>query len=150
METILLESNDNKIYEINKNTIIKYSALIYDVIGILANDNNVPIPLYNVHSIELEKIIKYCNYHMEHPEEDEYINNEYCDYISEFDKELLYSDRMIELVSSIYYMRIDNMINITAKVIAYKMKDKNVVELRKEYDIENDFSEKNDEARINK
>ena len=59
-----LKSSDGKIFEVPK-AVALLSVIIKTVVEDLRSEN--PIPLPSVSSDILEKIIKYCTYHVDHP-----------------------------------------------------------------------------------
>lgn len=67
MEKIVLISSDNINVCVNKQ-IATYSSVISDLLQVCDAAQNMPIPLPNVSSIELNKIIEFYEYFTAHPE----------------------------------------------------------------------------------
>lgn len=112
MSTIILLSNDNEEFRVQKKVAEK-SILIKNMIEDVEN-SDWPIPLPNVTSKILNKIIEWCNHH---------INDVYID----DDQEMLFD---IILVAN--YLDIKHLLDIGCKTVTNMIKGKTAEEIRKE------------------
>ena len=63
-DTVKLVSSDKKIFEVAKAVALQ-SVIVSKVIADVGSEE--PIPLLDVHSDVLVKVIEYCTYHVDHP-----------------------------------------------------------------------------------
>ena len=131
--------------------VAKKSETIKNLIeDIGVDDGKIPLP--NVTSKILAKVIEYCNWHHENPTavpEDNKDEDEPCrtDDIIEWDLEFCKVDQptLFELVLAANYLDIKELLDLTCKTIANMIKGKTPEEIRKTFNIKNDFTPEEEE-----
>ncbi|ACO65881.1 predicted protein [Micromonas commoda] len=99
-----------------------------------------PIPLPNVSSKILQKVIDYCKHHSEKKEgEAEEDKN--------FDAEFVKVDQatLFELILAANYLNIKSLLDLTCMTVANMIKGKTPEEIRKTFNIRNDFTPEEEE-----
>ena len=138
---ITLISNDEKEYKISSE-LLKDSETIQGLIDNVGLENT-SIPLPNIDSKILEKIIYYLEYtNNKELSPEEKTNKE---------KELLDidDDTMFNLILGCNYLQLNNLLDKCCKVVADIIKEcKNPEEIRKRFNIKNDFTPEEEEEII--
>ncbi|CAG0880857.1 unnamed protein product [Cyprideis torosa] len=146
MPIIKLQSMDGETFEVDVE-IAKQSTTIKTMLEDLAgmdDEEGELVPLPNVNAAILRKVIQWCSYHKDDPpamEEDE--NKERrTDDISSWDAEFLKVDQgtLFELILAANYLDIKPLLDVTCKTVANMIKGKTPEEIRKTFNIRNDFS----------
>lgn len=107
------------------------------------------VPLPNVNSMILRKVVQWCEYHRNDqplPEDDE--NREKrTDDIPAWDQEFLKVDQgtLFELILAANYLDIKGLLDVTCKTVANMIKGKQPEEIRKTFNIKNDFTPEEEE-----
>jgi S-phase kinase-associated protein 1 len=108
----------------------------------------VPIPLHNVTAKILAKVLAYCTYHDEHPvpkteEKDDKKSGD----IIPWDKEFCTVDKdtLFELILAANFLDIKPLLDVTCKTVANMIKGKSPEEIRKTFNIKNDFTPEEEE-----
>lgn len=99
-----------------------------------------PIPLPNVSSKILQKVIDYCKHHSEKKEgEAEEDKN--------FDAEFVKVDQatLFDLILAANYLNIKGLLDLTCQTVADMIKGKTPEEIRKTFNIKNDFTPEEEE-----
>ncbi|XP_062902873.1 S-phase kinase-associated protein 1-like [Mobula hypostoma] len=155
MPAIKLQSSDGEIFEVDVE-IAKQSITIKTMLEDLGMDDegdDEPVPLPNVNAAILKKVIQWCTHHRDDPsplEEDE--NKEKrTDDIPVWDQEFLKVDQgtLFELILAANYLDIKGLLDVTCKTVANMIKGKPPEEIRKTFNIKNDFTEE-EEAQVRK
>jgi S-phase kinase-associated protein 1 len=152
-EKVTLLSSDGKDYSVSL-MVAKMSNTLKDLIEDAGIE--VPIPVPNVTARILEKVIAYCEYHIEHPdpveveaENKEAENKEKrSDDIIPWDRDFCNVDQstLFEMILAANYLNIQSMLDVTCKTVANMIKGKTPEEIRKTFNIENDFTPEEEEA----
>ncbi|KAH8339962.1 hypothetical protein KR067_003827, partial [Drosophila pandora] len=149
MPIIRLESSDKEIFDIEQET-AKCSETIRTALEDLGDESdNSVLPLPNVNSVILKKVIHWATYHKDDPqvtEEDE--NKEKrTDDISSWDADFLKVDQgtLFELILAANYLNIQGLLDVTCKTVANMIKGKSPQEIRDTFTISNDFSPQEEE-----
>ena len=102
-----------------------------------------PIPLPNVSSKILQKAIEYCKHHSEKKEGEG--NKEEED--KTFDAEFVKVDQatLFELILAANYLNIKSLLDLTCMTVANMIKGKTPEEIRKTFNIRNDFTPEEEE-----
>jgi S-phase kinase-associated protein 1 len=167
MQSIKLESSDKQIFDVEiaiaqcsgtiskSYTIQKQQKLFFfffltgtmmEDLGIdEKNSGNEIVPLPNVNAAILSKVIEFCTYHKDDPP----LNNEddtqdkRTDDISSWDVDFLKVDQgtLFELILAANYLDIRSLLDVTCKTVANLIKGKTADEIRKTFNIKNDFTE---------
>lgn len=111
--------------------------------------SDAPIPLPNVTAKILEKVIAYCKHHNEHPtttSEDKKDDKTTTD-ILPWDQEFCKVDQatLFELILAANYLDIKPLLDLTCKTVANMIKGKTPEEIRKTFNIKNDFTPEEEE-----
>ncbi|KAL2636363.1 hypothetical protein R1flu_007842 [Riccia fluitans] len=113
--------------------------------GYQGTDN--PIPLPNVSSKILSKVIEYCKYHVENSKnrDDKPATPE--DEIKLWDADFVKVDQatLFDLILAANYLNIKNLLDLTCQTVADMIKGKTPEEIRKTFNIKNDFTPEEEE-----
>ncbi|KAL9889489.1 S-phase kinase-associated protein 1-like [Glossina fuscipes fuscipes] len=145
MPNIQLQSSDNEIFNTDAQ-VAKCSGTIKTMLedcGMESGDN-VIVPLPNVNSEILRQVIIWANYHKDDPQptEDDEDKEKQSDDISLWDAEFLKVDQdtLFELILAANYLDIKGLLDIACKTVANMIKGKTSAEIRKTFNIRNDFT----------
>jgi len=113
-------------------------------------NSDVPIPLHNVTRKILELVLRYCTYHHEHPtppnpeEEDK---PKWDREIIPWDKEFCTVDQatLFELILAANYLDIKPLLDLTCLTVANMLRGKSAEDIRKQFNIKNDFTPEEEE-----
>jgi len=114
-----------------------------------AEGEGMAIPLNNVRTGILEKVVTYCNYHTENPvkvsESTETTTR--IDEISPWDQQFVEVDQatLFEMILAANYLDIKPLLDLTCKTVANMIKGKTPEEIRKTFNIKNDFTPEEEE-----
>ncbi|XP_077330033.1 S-phase kinase-associated protein 1 isoform X3 [Lithobates pipiens] len=104
-----------------------------------------PVPLPNVNAAILKKVIQWCTHHKDDPPppEDDENKEKRTDDIPVWDQEFLKVDQgtLFELILAANYLDIKGLLDVTCKTVANMIKGKTPEEIRKTFNIKNDFTE---------
>lgn len=155
MPTIKLQSSDGEIFEVDVE-IAKQSVTIKTMLEDLGMDDegdDDPVPLPNVNAAILKKVIQWCTHHKDDPPppEDDENKEKRTDDIPVWDQEFLKVDQgtLFELILAANYLDIKGLLDVTCKTVANMIKGKTPEEIRKTFNIKNDFTEE-EEAQVRK
>lgn len=150
MPNIRLQSCDNEIFAIDYE-VAKCSTTIktmVDDLGLDEGDEEV-VPLPNVNSSILRKVIQWATYHKDDPAvpEEEENKEKRTDDISSWDSDFLKVDQgtLFELILAANYLDIKGLLDVTCKTVANMIKGKTPEEIRKTFNIRNDFTPEEEE-----
>jgi S-phase kinase-associated protein 1 len=111
---------------------------------------DAPITLHNITSKTLSKVLEYCEYHVNDPVEstdsdDE--NENKTKEISPWDKQFCEIDQsnLFELILAANFLDIKPLLDVTCKTVANIIKGKTPEEIRKTFNIKNDFTPEEEE-----
>ncbi|RWS07785.1 S-phase kinase-associated protein 1-like protein [Dinothrombium tinctorium] len=145
MPNIKLKSSDNEIFEVDVE-IAKASVTIKTMLEDLGmdEDDDEAVPLPNVNSTILKKVIQWATYHKDDPPppEDDENKEKRADDISSWDADFLKVDQgtLFELILAANYLDIKGLLDVTCKTVANMVKGKTPEEIRKTFNIKNDFT----------
>nr|CDP92047.1 BMA-SKR-2, isoform f [Brugia malayi] len=155
-QKISLISSDNETFEVDRN-VIRLSTTINTMLQDLGMDNQdggdidmvEGIPLQSVNSAILKKVIHWCEYHKDDPipPEDNDNKEKRTDDISSWDVEFLKVDQgtLFELILAANYLDIKGLLDVTCKTVANMIKGKSPEEIRRTFNIKNDFTPEEEE-----
>ncbi|KAL5557399.1 hypothetical protein UlMin_039635 [Ulmus minor] len=110
-------------------------------------DNGIPLP--NVTSKILSKVIEYYKKHVETPKLDEHattVDDELKAWDADFVK--VNQATLFDLILDANYLNIKSLLDLTCQTVAYTIKGKTPEEIRKTFNIKNDLTpEQEDEVR---
>ncbi|XP_044970851.1 SKP1-like protein 1 isoform X4 [Hordeum vulgare subsp. vulgare] len=136
---ITLKSSDGEEFDVDK-TVAMESQTLRHMIEDVCADNAIPFP--NVNSKILSKVIEYCKQHVQaRPKPD----------MKSWDVEFIKVDQatLYDLILAANYLDIKGLLDLTCQTVADMMKGKTPEEIRKTFNIENDFTPE-EEAEIRK
>ncbi|KAI3901806.1 hypothetical protein MKW98_013921 [Papaver atlanticum] len=144
---IQLRSSDGGIFEIEEITAHQSLTIKHMIEDGCADD---AIPLHNVTSKILEKVIEYCNKHGESTTaggESTISSKADREALAKWDKEFVNVDQAIlsGLIKAANYLNIKNLLDLTCITIADMIRGKSVEEIRKTFNIKNDFTPEEEE-----
>ncbi len=95
------------------------------------------VPLANVDSADLAKIIEYCTYHTESKSQQ----------LSDFEKELeaLNNNDLCRLVMAVNYMDVPPLLDLACRKLGDRLRSKSAEEIRQAFGIVNDFTPEEEE-----
>ncbi|XP_021756181.1 SKP1-like protein 1A [Chenopodium quinoa] len=134
---VVLRTSDREFFTVNENT-ARLSQTLTHMIEDLSDSNN-PIPVPNVDARILSKVIEYCNKHVvANSPESETTEDE----LKQWDKDFLKVDQetLFELILAANYLDIKSLLDLTCQAIADIIKSKTPEEVRKIFNIVNDFT----------
>jgi len=145
MVNIKLQSSDGEVFDIDVE-IAKQSITIktmLDDLGMDEGDDEI-VPLPNVNAAILRKVVQWCTYHKDDPPmpEDDDSKEKRTDDISSWDADFLKVDQgtLFELILAANYLDIKGLLDVTCKTVANMIKGKAPEEIRKTFNIKNDFT----------
>ena len=145
MSNIKIQSNEGEIFTV-ETEIAKKSGTIRNMLedlGMEGDDNDEAVPLPNVSTNILKKVIEWSTYHKDDPEPKEDDTNEKrSDDISSWDSDFLKVDQgtLFELILAANYLDVKDLLNAGCKTVANMIKGKSPEEIRKTFNIKNDFT----------
>ncbi|KMQ95471.1 s-phase kinase-associated protein 1-like protein [Lasius niger] len=150
MPNIKLQSSDGEVFEVDVE-IAKCSVTIKTMLEDLGMDEDEEevVPLPNVNSAILRKVIQWASYHKDDPPppEDDENKEKRTDDISSWDADFLKVDQgtLFELILAANYLDIKGLLDVTCKTVANMIKGKTPEEIRKTFNIKNDFTASEEE-----
>merc|ERR1712209_188772 len=150
MPTIRLQSSDGEVFPVEIE-IAKQSVTIKTMLEDLGIDEDEEeiVPLPNVNAAILKRVINWCTYHKDDPPppEDDENKEKRTDDISSWDSDFLKVDQgtLFELILAANYLDIKGLLDVTCKTVANMIKGKTPEEIRKTFNIKNDFTPSEEE-----
>ncbi|OMO87387.1 SKP1 component [Corchorus capsularis] len=107
-------------------------------------DNGIPLP--NVTSKILSKVIEYCKKHVEAPKSDDR-SASVEDELKLWDADFVRVDQatLFDLILAANYLNIKSLLDLTCQTVADMIKGKTPEEIRKTFNIKNDFTPEEEE-----
>nr|AAX47094.1 SconC [Paracoccidioides brasiliensis] len=144
------EPEDGRGIEVER-VIIERSILIKNMLEDLG-DSGEPIPIPNVNKAVLEKVIEWCEHHRNDPpttNDEDYDSRRKTTDIDEWDQKFMLVDQemLFEIILAANYLDIKALLDVGCKTVANLIKGKSPDDIRKTFNIQNDFSEQ-EEAQI--
>jgi S-phase kinase-associated protein 1 len=145
MPKVKLQSSDGVQVDVDVD-VIQCSQTIKTMLedlGFEEGDEEV-IPLPNVNSTILNKVILWATHHKDDapPLEDDETKEKRTDDISSWDADFLKVEQstLFELILAANYLDIKGLLDVTCKTVANMIKGKTPDEIRKQFNIKNDFT----------
>ena len=147
-----LQSSDNEVFEVPR-SVIRLSNTVNTLLQDLGVDENEEngeiIPVPNVSAPILKKVIAWCTNHRDDPPapEDNDAREKRTDDIPSWDVEFLKVDQgtLFELILAANYLDIKGLLDVTCKTVANMIKGKSPDEIRRTFNIKNDFTPEEEE-----
>ncbi|KAJ7530072.1 hypothetical protein O6H91_15G077800 [Diphasiastrum complanatum] len=141
---VKLRSSDEEMFEVDE-AIAYESQTVKNMIEDTGTDS--PIPLPNVSSKILAKVIEYCKYHVDAQKlgEDKATIPE--EEIKTWDADFVKVDQatLFDLILAANYLNIKSLLDLTCQTVADMIKGKTPEEIRKTFNIKNDFTPEEEE-----
>eukprot|EP00450_Noctiluca_scintillans_P005353 CAMPEP_0194490252 /NCGR_PEP_ID=MMETSP0253-20130528/9534_1 /TAXON_ID=2966 /ORGANISM="Noctiluca scintillans" /LENGTH=214 /DNA_ID=CAMNT_0039330861 /DNA_START=33 /DNA_END=674 /DNA_ORIENTATION=+ len=142
-EMLKLKSSQGEVFEVEPE-VACMSTLIKNMVDDSGTDEEIPLP--NVKTAILSKVIDYCKYHKDNqPEEIQkpLRSTNLCDCgVSEWDSEYVNIEQevLFELILAANYLDIKSLLDLSCAKVASMIKGKTTEEIRKQFNIVNDFT----------
>jgi len=150
MTEIKLQSSDGESFLVDVQVIrcsLTIKTMLEDL-GFEEGEDDI-IPLPNVNSAILKKVIAWATHHKDDPPpaEDDENKEKRTDDISSWDADFLKVDQgtLFELILAANYLDIKGLLDVTCKTVANMIKGKTPEEIRKTFNIKNDFTQAEEE-----
>ncbi|XP_075474486.1 SKP1-like protein 1A [Primulina tabacum] len=136
-KTIMLKSSDGDTFEVEE-LVAMESLTIRNIIEDDCADAVIPLP--NVTSKILTKVIEYCKRHVQAESETD-------DVLKKFDTDFVDVDQdtQFDLILAANYLNIRNLLDLTCQTVADMIKGKSPEEVRKLFNIINDYTPEEEE-----
>ena len=146
MKMITLRSSDSEEFEVEE-AVAMESQTIRHMIEDDCADNGIPLP--NVNSKILAKVIEYCNKHVHAAAEDATNASGGGEDLKNWDAEFVKVDQatLFDLILAANYLNIKGLLDLTCQTVADMMKGKTPEEIREIFHIKNDLTKEEDEIR---
>ncbi|KAI5068548.1 hypothetical protein GOP47_0016893 [Adiantum capillus-veneris] len=142
---VKLKSSDDEMFEVEEIVAFE-SQTIKDMVEDTGTDS--VIPLLNVSSKILSKVIEYCRYHaLEVPKGGDDKPALTDEDVKHWDAEFLKVDQatLFDLILAANYLNIQSLLDLTCQCVADMIKGKTPEEIRKTFNIKNDFTPEEEE-----
>ncbi|PON93939.1 S-phase kinase-associated protein [Trema orientale] len=141
---ITLKSSDGETFEVDEAVALE-SQTIKHMIEDDCADNGIPLP--NVTSKILSKVIEYCKKHVEAPKSDDRASATADDDLKVWDADFVKVDQatLFDLILAANYLNIKSLLDLTCQTVADMIKGKTPEEIRKTFNIKNDFTPEEEE-----
>jgi S-phase kinase-associated protein 1 len=143
-DQVTLQSQDGQEFKVEVK-VAQMSETVKNLIEDAGTDDVVPLP--NVTGKILAKVVEYCKYHVDNPIEDKKDGEKRTDDIIGWDLDFCKVDQptLFELILAANYLDIKDLLDLTCKTVANMIKGKTVEEIRKTFNIKNDFTPEEEE-----
>ncbi|KAK1995206.1 Skp1 family protein [Colletotrichum falcatum] len=149
---IWVQSNDNITIPVDR-VVAERSMLIKNMLEDVGDDSisqENPIPIPNVNEAVLRKVIEWCDHHRNDPvqtQDDENDARKKTTEIEEWDQKFMQVDQemLFEIILASNYLDIKPLLDVGCKTVANMIKGKSPEEIRKTFNITNDFTPEEEE-----
>lgn len=150
MSNITLLSSDNKEIIVKKDVII-CSKLIKNMLEDINDDDDDVIPIPNINGKILNKVIEWCEYHKKDFNNEDNEGNIKNTNIEDWDLKYIDIDQetLFDIILASNYLDIKQLLDLGCKTVANMIKGKSTEEIRKTFNITNDFTPE-EESQIKK
>ncbi|MCJ1393050.1 hypothetical protein MMC18_005922 [Xylographa bjoerkii] len=154
MSTITLRSSDGVEMTVEKE-VAERSMLIKNLLEDMGDGSTTEeaIPIANVNEAVLKKVIEWCTHHRSDPPataDDDSDSRKKTTDIEEWDQKFMQVDQemLFEIILAANYLDIKALLDVGCKTVANMIKGKSPEEIRKTFNIQNDFTpEEEDQIR---
>ncbi|KAK9108680.1 hypothetical protein Sjap_016740 [Stephania japonica] len=132
---VTLKSSDNETFDIEEAVAVE-SQTIKHMIEDDCADSVIPLP--NVTGKILAKVIEYCKKHVDASKSDDRSDEE----LNNWDAEFVKVDQatLFDLILAANYLNIKSLLDLTCQTVADMIKGKTPEDIRKTFNIKNDFT----------
>jgi S-phase kinase-associated protein 1 len=150
-QKVTLTSNEGSTIEVDR-VVAERSMLIKNLIEDLGDDaiTSSPIPIPNVNDPVLRKVVEWCEHHRndaaQSADEENESRKKTTD-IDEWDQKFMQVDQemLFEIILAANYLDIKALLDVGCKTVANMIKGKSPEEIRKTFNITNDFTPEEEE-----
>jgi S-phase kinase-associated protein 1 len=147
--TINLVSNDQISITVERQVAEK-SMLIKNMVEDLGDDAVTDVPIPNVNEAVLRKVLEWCEHHKNDPAaaaDDDSDSRKKTTDIEEWDQKFMQVDQemLFEIILASNYLDIKPLLDVGCKTVANMIKGKSPEEIRKTFNITNDFTPEEEE-----
>ncbi|KAL6704579.1 hypothetical protein ACN47E_008089 [Coniothyrium glycines] len=126
------------------------SILIKNLLEDLGGDNEEAIPIPNVNEAVMKKVLEWCEHHKNDPpasQDDDSDSRKKSTDIDEWDQKFMQVDQemLFEIILAANYLDIKALLDVGCKTVANMIKGKSPDEIRKTFNIQNDFTPEEEE-----
>ncbi|KAK3016594.1 hypothetical protein RJ639_005867, partial [Escallonia herrerae] len=142
---VTLRSSDGEEFEVEEAVAVESQTIKYMIEDDCAGSG---IPLPNVTGDILAKVIEYCKRHVDSSAKtDDHLATSAADDLNAFDAEFVKVDQstLFDLILAANYLDIKSLLDLTCQTVADMIKGKTPEEIRKTFNIKNDFSKEEEE-----
>ncbi|GIL54041.1 hypothetical protein Vafri_9593 [Volvox africanus] len=142
---VKLLSSDSQMFEVDEEAAF-LSQTVKNLVEDAGTDDDIPLP--NVSGRILAKVIEYSKYHVEAEKkgtDDKPARTE--DEVKRWDEEFVKVDQatLFDLILAANYLNIKGLLDLTCQTVAQMIKGKTPEEIRKTFNIKNDFTPEEEE-----
>ncbi|KAF2024876.1 putative E3 ubiquitin ligase complex SCF subunit sconC [Setomelanomma holmii] len=146
---IHLTTSDNQPMKVERK-VAERSILIKNLLEDLGGDNNEAIPIPNVNEAVMKKVVEWCDHHKDDPpatQDDDSDSRKKSTDIDEWDQKFMQVDQemLFEIILAANYLDIKALLDVGCKTVANMIKGKSPDEIRKTFNIQNDFTPEEEE-----
>ncbi|KAK6938986.1 SKP1 component, POZ domain [Dillenia turbinata] len=141
---ITLRSSDGEAFEVDE-AVAQESQTIKHMIEDGCADNGIPLP--NVTSKILSKVIEYCKKHVDAAASKSSEDRSTDEDLKTWDADFVKVDQatLFDLILAANYLHIKSLLDLTCQTVADMIKGKTPEEIRKTFNIKNDFAPEEEE-----
>ncbi|KAH6866599.1 hypothetical protein J4E91_008589 [Alternaria rosae] len=126
------------------------SILIKNLLEDLGGESSESIPIPNVNEAVMKKVIEWCGHHKNDPpatQDDDSDSRKKSTDIDEWDQKFMQVDQemLFEIILAANYLDIKALLDVGCKTVANMIKGKSPDEIRKTFNIQNDFTPEEEE-----
>ncbi|KAM0950033.1 putative S-phase kinase-associated protein [Dioscorea sansibarensis] len=142
-KVIVLKSSDGETFEVEESVLMESQTIKH----LIEDDCAENIPLPNVTSKILSKVIEYCKKHVDHASKASSDEKLIDDEIKAWDADFVKVDQatLFDLILAANYLNIKSLLDLTCQTVADMIKGKTPEEIRKTFNIKNDFTPEEEE-----
>jgi len=144
MSKVKLTSSDNQLFEVDEE-VANQSHTVKNMIEDTGTEEMIPLP--NVPGKILSKVIEYCKFHVEAAKTVDNKPAKTEDEVKQWDTEFVKVDQatLFDLILAANYLNIKGLLDLTCQTVANMIKGKTPEEIRKTFNIKNDFTPEQEE-----
>jgi S-phase kinase-associated protein 1 len=126
------------------------SILIKNLLEDLGGESDESIPIPNVNEAVMKKVLEWCTHHKNDPpatQDDDSDSRKKSTDIDEWDQKFMQVDQemLFEIILAANYLDIKALLDVGCKTVANMIKGKSPDEIRKTFNIQNDFTPEEEE-----
>ncbi|KAJ4337625.1 hypothetical protein N0V87_004581 [Didymella glomerata] len=148
-QKIKITTSDSIDMEVDRQ-VAERSILIKNLLEDLGGDNEESIPIPNVNEAVMKKVLEWCGHHRNDPpasQDDDSDSRKKSTDIDEWDQKFMQVDQemLFEIILAANYLDIKALLDVGCKTVANMIKGKSPDEIRKTFNIQNDFTPEEEE-----